>query len=438
MQSRLPKTVLVIAYYFPPMGSSGVQRPLKFVKYLQRFGWKPVVLAPEPGLYTHYDDSLLEELEAIEPKVEVHRVKGNTPFDKAAGRKAVGNIPDWLAAPARFASSFVFLPDNKKGWIRPAVEKAMELHKHYQFDTVFATAPPYSNLMIAAELKTKLKLPVLMDFRDDWFGSHLISYPTPLHKARMMKMEQQCLLHANVITAINGFMLESLRSRNEREELRFEVLEQGFDPEDVSISNAEIHESKDDVTRILYNGLFYGENQPDTFLKGIRLLLDDQPDLEKKISLVFQGGLQAEHHVLIKKLGLSHLIEDRGYISHKQALRGLASADIVWFVVGHKKSAEQVTTGKLFEYIGSQKIILGLVPGNGEAARVLNTLSAGFIADPYDAVSVKNELSQILAKLPEFRKRAVIDEARETYSRIRLTQRLSELLTEMAATHNRQ
>lgn len=414
------------------MGSSGVQRPLKFVKYLQRFGWKPVVLAPDPGFYTHYDDSLLEELEAIEPKVEVHRVKGNTPFDKAAGRKAVGNIPDWLAAPARFASSFVYLPDNKKGWIRPAVDKAVELHELFQFNAVFATAPPYSNLMIAAELKTRLKLPVLMDFRDDWFGSHLISYPTPFHKAKMKKMEQQCLLHADVVTAINGFMLESLRSRNERKGLRFEVLEQGFDPEDISVSDSKKHEIKDDIIRVLYNGLFYGENQPDTFLKGVRLLLDEQPDLENRVKLVFQGGLQADHLALIKKLGLEELIENRGYITHKEALRGLASADLVWFVVGHKKNAAQVTTGKLFEYIGSRKIILGLVPGNGEAARLLKTLKAGFIADPQDSLSVKKVLSQILANILDINKIAATDEARNMYNRIYLTQKLSALLDDIS------
>ncbi len=442
MQSRGHKTVLVIAYYFPPMGSSGVQRPLKFVKYLQRFGWTPVVLAPEPGLYTHYDESLQEELDRIQPAVEVHRVKGNTPFDKTAGRRAIGNIPDWMAAPARMVSSFFYLPDNKKGWILPAVEKANELHKIRKFDAIFATAPPYSNLMIAAELKESLDIPVLMDFRDDWYGSHLLRYPTPFHRNRMKDLEKKCLLSADMVTAINGFMLDSLKSRNGREGLKFEVLEQGYDPEDILLAASDDVSPKSSSTenetiRILYNGLFYGENQPDTFLEGVRLLLEAQPELRPKLELIFQGGLQAEHHTLIKRLGLTDLIKDCGYLSHKKALKGLASADVVWFTVGHKKSPEQVTTGKLFEYIGCRKVILGLVPSRGEAARVLDSLAAGFVANPNDAISVKERLSYILTRLDEFKQLGSGDETGLRYSRINLTRNLSEFLNELIVAKSR-
>ena len=172
-----------------------MQRPLKFVKYLRQYGWNPIVLAPEPGMYHTFDESLERELDEMD--IEVHRVKGGTPFHKLGGKsKQVSFIPEWLNKPLRIVSSFFWLPDNKIGWIKPAFAKAHELIAKHSIDAIFSTAAPYSNHIIAAQLKQNTGLPVVMDMRDDWLESHLITYPTGYHKKKMAHIEQATLSKA--------------------------------------------------------------------------------------------------------------------------------------------------------------------------------------------------------------------------------------------------
>ncbi|MDZ7806549.1 MAG: hypothetical protein U5K71_05495 [Gracilimonas sp.] len=145
------KNVLFIVYYFPPLGGSGVQRPLKFIKYLREFGWNPVVICPEPGAYPYYDDSLLEELENL--SIEVHRTKANTPFHMPFLKERKLILSERLAETGRRLSKLFMYPDNKKGWIEPAVKKATELAQTHDFDVIFSTAPPFSDHLVASELK---------------------------------------------------------------------------------------------------------------------------------------------------------------------------------------------------------------------------------------------------------------------------------------------
>ena len=374
------------------MGSSGVQRPLKLVKYLRNFGWEPIIITPKPGLYSHFDDSLNEELESL--NFTIYRVDAKTPFHKPGISKGLGNLPSWITKILRFFSGFWYLPDNKIGWIEPAVEKADEIWNKHAFKAIYSTAPPYSNHIIAKKLKKKYKIPVLMDFRDDWLGSHLLSFPTIWHKQKMQAIEQDVVSNADAVTAINQPMLDSINSRVFSDKIQFEVINQGFDPAD--FEDVKPVPKKDEKIEILYNGIFYGENQPHTFLKAISILLDDKPDLKQRIKLVFQGGLPGEAVKLINRLGIQDIIDNRGYVSHKKSITGLVSADILWFIVGHSKNKEQVMTGKLFEYLATGKPIFALIPENGSAAEVVKKYGCGFIADPHDPEEIAKIIGILL------------------------------------------
>ncbi|MCA1802442.1 MAG: glycosyltransferase, partial [Rhodothermaceae bacterium] len=206
--------VLFIVYYLPPMGSSGVQRPLKLIKYLPQFGWEPVVVAPEPGVYHTFDESLTQEL--IESGAEVHRVAGKTLFHSTGGQAmGLSSLPESARRVLRSVSSWFYLPDNKRGWIRPAISECDKIIEQGSIDIIFSTAPPYSNHLIAADLGKRYNIPVVMDFRDDWLGSHLLNMPTSMHRQKMAQLEKKTLQQASLITAINKTMLLSLKSRNE-------------------------------------------------------------------------------------------------------------------------------------------------------------------------------------------------------------------------------
>lgn len=428
------KTVLVIVYYFPPMGSSGVQRPLKLIKYIKEFGWEPIVLAPEPGLYTFFDESLEAEIEAIAPVI--YRVKANTPFDKVPGKKSgIGMMPERVQDFLRYLSSFIYIPDNKKGWISPALEKALEIIQKHNIDLVYSTAPPYSNHLIANEIKTKTSIPVVLDFRDDWTGSHLIRFPTRWHYRKSLALEKTCLSNADLVTAINGQMLQDLKGRNPESKGRFEVLPQGYDPEEVSVSG-QTYDSG--TVSLLYNGLFYGENQPYVFFEAVCLMLERKPEWKSTLRLVFQGGLQEAHHLAAEKSGVFGLIDDCGYLSHKEALDGLKNAGVLWFTVGHKKSAGQVTTSKVYEYIGTGKPVFGLVPSGGEAANLLREYGAGYAASPDDAVAASHVLERLIGDFIEGKTPAANIDLIRRHDRRRIAGEAAKLFDDVIRSDNHQ
>jgi len=419
------KTVLIIAYYFPPMGSSGVQRPLKFVKYLPDFGWKPIVLAPEPGAYHTFDYTLLDELDGID--CNIHRIPVNTPFHIAGGNpKKIDFIPEKMASGLRWVSNFFWLPDNKKGWIKPAAGKALELINRYNIDLVFATAPPYSNHVILKRIKEATGLPSVADLRDDWLENHQINYPTSFHKNRMKKIEQNCLAASDAITVLNKATRQSILGRLKNKHL-VKIVPHGYDEEDFRIKTFHHDDNK---IRILYSGRFYDRQQPDIFLKAVKKLLKDNPYYKKKIQLQFQGGLSKHHHNLIKKLDLEYYVQDLGYVDHKKAVENLLKADILWLILGYTKNSETVTLGKLFEYMAARKPIVGLVP-DGETKKMLKSYRAAYTAHPRNKKAVIRVLNQAVKSCLNGKLKKPEEQFIHSFSRKSITGNLSELFNKL-------
>lgn len=370
------------------MGGSGVQRPLKLIKYIREYGWNPIVLTPYPGAYHTFDESLQEELDRMQ--IEIHRVRAKTPFHVTGQKKRKADfIPDFLARPLRRLSTFFWLPDNKKGWIEPGFESALKLISAKKIQAVFSSAPPYSNHLIAQKLKQKTGIPVVMDMRDDWLESHLIKYPTSFHKKKMAEMEIQAFDAANIITVINTDTRKAIGERTQSMN-KIRLLNQGFDPDDFTGNTLE----KDSKLRFLYSGLFYGERTPDNFLKAASVFLKSTPQAASEIVLQFQGGIDPNVYEIAKNLGIAGLIVDFGYLPHKEAVQNLEKADVLWLVVGHSKRANQVTVGKMFEYFGAQKPILGLVP-EGSSKELLKQYGAGFTCNPNHIDEIEYQISSI-------------------------------------------
>jgi len=419
------KNVLFIVYYFPPMGGSGVQRPLKFVKYLRSYGWNPIVLTPKPGAYHTFDETLEKELQ--ESETEVFRVDAKTPFHTAGQKpRKIDFIPGWIAKPLRKISTFFWLPDNKTGWIEPGVTMGEQLIKKKDIKAIFSTAPPYSNHLIAERLKKITGVPVIMDMRDDWLESHLIKYPTPYHKKKMAKIESMALGSADIITVINKDTQYGISKRLQQSS-KVKLLNQGFDPEDFSGTES----VKTEKLIFLYSGLFYGERTPETFLKAAASFLSKNHDAKSKIEFWFQGGLDDSYKELVKKLQIENIVIDLGYVPHRQAVQNLIKADVLWLIVGHSHKANQVTVGKMFEYFGTKTPILGLVP-EGSSKDLLDAYGAGFVSEPRDVKETEEQIAQIF-KLWEYGR---IPEPNEdfiqNYNRKNITGELAKLLDEIS------
>lgn len=339
------------------MGGSGVQRPLKFAKYLKQFGWEPIILAPEPGIYHMFDASLVSELEGASIRVE--RVKNSPLFQFGKKRRAVKQKKKWLSGLLKWITSWLFLPDNKKGWIEPAVEKAAELIKKESVEAVFSTAPPYSNLIIARQLRSKTGVPVVMDLRDDWLESHLIRYPTRWHYNKMKSIERNTLKSADLITVVNDFYQTRIKERLGVDSPVIKTIPNGYDYENFE---GVIPAGDEKTFSILYSGLFYGSRRPDWFLKSIKLLMKTNSEFKDDIELQFQGGLDKSHWKTINDLGLSFFVTDFGYLDHQQAVQNLMNADLLYLTLGDRQHIQSVTPGKIFEYMGSLKPIIAYIP----------------------------------------------------------------------------
>lgn len=385
------KNVLFIVYYFPPMGSSGVQRPLKFVKYLPDYGWKPIVLAPVPGSYHTFDKTLLNDLKGR--CHEIYRIDAKTPFHIGTSDARKVEIPDSVARYLRAISQFFWLPDNKIGWIKPALKQADKIIAKENIDLIYSTAPPYSNHLIAAKLKRKYGIPTVMDMRDEWLESHLISYPTRFHRWKMAKIERKTLSAADLITVINQPTKQSISQRlNHTKNIK--IIRQGFDPQNFESPSTQAQSFTSDRLTFLYSGIFYGKRTPETFLKGVSEAVEHHPPLKNDLELQFQGGLEKEHLELISKLKLDEMVVNYGYISHAKAVENLQKADVLWFNIGHKKFSNRVTVGKLFEYFGAQKPIFGLIPEGG-SKELLKKYGSYYTAEPHNVESVRHQILAI-------------------------------------------
>ena len=396
MRSTRPSTtkrVLVVAYYFPPMGGSGVQRVAKLVKYLPRHGWAPEVLTAEPGGYLAFDASLLDEIEAA--GVPIHRTSSWDPTRLFRRRQATGLPREDVRRRVSEWSQYVFVPDNKIGWAPHALRRGRQLLAARPFDAIFASAPPYTALLVAARLSRTSGLPLVTDFRDDWLGNPRHVYPTSMHRALHRWLERYVLRSSSEVLTINPFIQARLQERARAADVRVpvQVLPQGFDPADFDRASTShlLEGGGKKKMRLLYSGLFYDAQTPDFFLRGLAGFLARRPEARRQVEAAFVGLVPEASQRLADRLGLGEVMSYRGYLPHHEAVAHLLASDVLWMTVGERPGAEGISTGKLFEYIGTQKPILALVPP-GVAEQAIEPYGAARVVRPTDARAIADAL----------------------------------------------
>ena len=370
------KRVLVLAYYFPPLSLSGVQRVVGFVKHFPDYGWHPTVITAKPAGYFAYDPELLKEVESGE--VEIHATRSLDPTRLFPSNRIVSLPSEPVRSRVALISQMVFIPDNKVGWIPFAVRRGLKLHKRRPFDVIFASAPPYSGLLAALRLKRHMGVPLIIDFRDDWIGNPLHRYPTRLHRTISASLEKKVIGITSAITTINGVIRDSFLKRYP-EISNISVLPHGYD---VSL-NRVIRDKENTGNRmvILYTGIFYDAQKPDYFLKALALIAKEFPGIINQIDARFLGLLPRSAMNMIDQLGLQRFVSYGGYVSHKEAMAAQQDADILWMTIGDRPCARGISTSKLSEYMGCRKPILALIPP-GDAQQTLERYEAAYIVGP--------------------------------------------------------
>ncbi|HYM20806.1 MAG TPA: hypothetical protein VEW28_07375 [Candidatus Kapabacteria bacterium] len=411
-------TVLVIAYYFPPMGLSGVQRTAKFVKYLPKFGWKPVVLTtPTDTPYYAFDESLEAELEdeIREGNIIIYRTDADPSLSRASKTGRVLKLPsqNWQRTRSKFVQ-FFRQPDSRIGWKDIALRSAEQIFEHHQIDAIFSTAPPYTDFLIARELSDRFGVPYLIDYRDGWVDNEVLNkYLTPLHKRKARTMEYEVIRASSAITTANRRMKELLLENYiflDWDDVT--ILPQGYDPDDIEravpLANSLY---QPEVFRLTYAGAFYVDRTPKPMFDAVKELITEIPELDRVLELNFVGVLQKEYQKLAKKMGLDHLLAEQGYLPHLESVAHLLSSDVLWMTMSDDVSAP----GKLYEYFGTHKPILALVPKGSRTQKQLVEYGNAIVAEPDNVQEIK---SAILQYYRLWKERALTTRVNENFVKI--------------------
>ena len=413
-------SVLVIAYYFPPMGLSGVQRTLKFVKYLPHFGWQPTVLTVTPTGYFAQDYTLLDEIHAVH--VDVRRV-GSLDPNRLFRKRGVVKMPSerWRKV-LTFLSDSLFIPDNKIGWKSKAFKAACGLFEKKNFNAIFATAPPFTDFLIGAELRRRFNRPLILDYRDPWHEYPLKYYPTPLHKLLNYKLEKSVLRSASKVITTNRRVKEMILKRYKFMSYKdVIILPQGYDPQDFRTNPGSKPSRK--RMRITHAGVFYGGRTPRYFLEGLSKALDALPELKEALECVFIGNLHDEHLRMIKSMGLEGNVTTTGYIDHGHCTEYLIDSDVLWLMMTN----DSQSPGKLYEYFGARKPVLACVP-EGFLRQTVEETGAGTVVRPDDVAGISEAILRFYHQyrtngLPKPKEEVVL-----RYDRMELTNELSKIL----------
>jgi glycosyltransferase involved in cell wall biosynthesis len=383
--------VLVVAYYYPPLGLSGVQRTLKFTKYFKDFNWSPTVITTGKIGYFAYDETLLKE--ATEAGIEIVRTEAFNPNAILKKRGIVKMPSTWLLKLLSRISKTFFIPDNKLFWSKKAAKVAKNLIEHNKYDAIFISVPPFSAIKPFVKLKEKFDIPLFVDYRDAWLSNQFRFYPTPYHRYRHKKQEDYVLRKVDRIIAVNRHIKENLIKSYKF--LKFDdidIIRHGYDSEDFE-NSVQIPKENDKLI-ITYAGIFYEEITPKYLLRAFKQLSIKNPDIAANIRLRFVGHFKKENQKLVNKLQLERFVEQVGYLDHSEVIKEISSSDVLWLMLPNNSRMNNVTPGKLYEYFGTRKPIIANLP-NGIAKTVAEEYGASYITLSDDINEIVKALEDV-------------------------------------------
>ncbi len=441
------KKVLVVTYYFPPSGGPGVQRVLKFVKYLPQFGFEPIVLTVEDADFPALDISLLQ---AIPPDTRVIRTKIFEPYDiyrRFTGKKTgaavdVENIPSGkkkglLEGFAEFIRSTFFIPDARIGWLPYAIPPAMRVIEQEKIDIIYSSSPPYTTALIAKKLKKKTGKPWVMGLRDPWTG--FISAPDRWFLPALMdkSLEKKSIESADAVEiAWEGIGKDLTGKYPDLDRLKMVHIPNGFDSEDYPV----LPPLKDKKFCITYTGSLYGKRNPRTLLDAVKNMKKAGDISRDNFRLIFAGRFGAEVREMFAEPELEGLIEVKEYLPHEESIRLLLQSDLLALIVDQSDLSDEIVPGKVFEYIGARRPIIAFAP-DGAAARIIHSTGTGIVVQPNDVQATRTTIMSLFTKNSEqnkFNFFAPNENAIKEFERKEAARKLSELFNKILERKNEQ
>jgi len=431
----MPGKVLIITYYWPPSGGAGVQRWLKFVKYLRLYGWEPVVYTPENPEPPAFDVSLFKDIpEGLtvikqpiwEPYRFYRKVIGAGKNERInAGFLSEKKAPGLAQKFSIWLRGNFFIPDARKFWIKPSIKFLTEYLKCHPVDAIISTGPPHSMHMIALGVKKNTGLPWLADFRDPWthidFYNQLMlsSFADRVHH----KMEQQVIHAADKLVTVSSSWETDFKQLGAHNTA---VITNGFDSDDFPESTVQ----KPDNFILTHIGSLNKDRNPEFLWKVIGELVRSNELLKSQLHIRFIGKTDISVFESLERNQLLDFTEKIEYVPHDTALKLSSESAVLLLLINNTPNVMGIIPGKVFEYLASHRPILCIGPPDGDSASIVKEANAGPIVDFNDEDSIRNAILDLFSKyLTEdaYTDRHSIDK----YSRKNLTKDIAELLNEM-------
>ncbi len=423
------KKVLIVSYYFPPAGGPGVQRWLKFVKYLPDFDIQPIVYVPENPSYPIVDRELTAE---ISDKVVIIKRRIWEPYGLASffSKSKTKKISSGIIPTAQKQSLFeklslwirgnFFIPDARVFWVKPSVKYLRKYIVENGIDTLITTGPPHSLHLIGLHLKSQLPLRWIADFRDPWIT---IGYHNQLKLTAASKRKHE-ILELKVLQSADEILVTSSSTRLQfltKTTKPITVITNGYDDEQVE---RQIVDNKFSLAHI---GSLLSERNPVFFWQCLAELVREVPDFKDYLQLKLIGTVSDDVLQTINSYDLTAFVDLVGYVSHREALIQQRKAQILLLIEINSKNTISIIPGKLFEYMAAGRPILAIGPKGSDFAEIIKKTNTGEFFDYAQKEDLKKSILNLfgLFKEGQLRVNAV---GVEQFSRKKLTENLSQII----------
>ncbi len=426
------KKVLIVTYYWPPSGGSGVQRWLKFVKYLPSCGWQPFVFTPENPSFEIRDDSLLSD---VPPEAEVLRLPIWEPYHLFRKAAAIAGKPvrqtdfittgrkTWWQRVASWLRGNIFIPDARIFWVRPSVQFLSDFIKSNNIRTMVTTGPPHSMHLIGMKLKTMNPgLRWVVDLRDPWSEWDLLDTLSLTGWARKkhQRLERKVLQQADEVITIAPYHVRRFELLGGR---KVSLITNGFDEEDFR----GIERRRTQKFTIRHIGMVDELRDPRPFMSALQALMDERKDWSSIVQVEYVGSVNTAFRNWVEGQPLlASVTRFREPVPHAELLKLYGETDLQLLILAHTALAPGNLPGKFFEYLASGNFILGIGPVDGDAAAILRSTGAGAMVGRTDSNAIQGHLALQLTKWKDGKSES--HDAATAFSRKNLTRQLSFLL----------
>lgn len=423
------KKVLIVTYYWPPAGGPGVQRWLKFVKYLPEFNIEPIVYIPENPNYPLVDESLINEVSkdltiAKQPIKEPYKLAGvlSKKSSKTISKGIISENKNqsFIEKALLYIRGNFFIPDARKNWVKPSVTYLSSYISENSIDSIITTGPPHSLHLIGLQLKEKLGAKWLADFRDPWTT---IGYHKQL-KLTNKSQQKHKLLEKEVLNTADQIIVTSSVTKKEFENITtkpIEVITNGYDYE--SIEKPEL-DSKFTMAHI---GSLLSKRNPKILWQVLSELIETNEGFSKDFQLNLVGAVSEDVLKSIEEYNLSDYINKVGYISHNESIKYQKKSQLLLLIEIDSEDTKCIIPGKLFEYMVSNRPIVALGPKGSDVEKIIKETNTGnyFYYDDYESLKTTILTHYKLYKSGNLQSHAI---GLQKYSRKSLTASLSKLI----------